>query len=271
VKTINRQVDLSSPPTKFIFKNTTGHRGVLVLNGGNQVLSSDITNTDPAYTRIDGIGVVDPKAQMFLKECTPLNITDEAIISAKLINEFTLKTIAVLDQHKINKQRMNDGNLKANVIITRDAGNTLPNIPSLNNRFQLSFICLADMPAERGISQLAGMQILDIPPPTKNLEKDYELRVDKLLSVLDNHDCFYIHLKGPDEPGHDGNFNLKRQMIATTDKYFIGKLLQKINLKNYVICVTADHATPCELKAHSDDPVPLLLILPPLYGGTLPL
>jgi 2,3-bisphosphoglycerate-independent phosphoglycerate mutase len=115
------------------------------------------------------------------------------------------------------------------------------------------------MPAERGISQLAGMQILDIPPPTKNLEKDYALRVDKLLSVLDNHDCFYIHLKGPDEPGHDGNFNLKRQMIATTDKYFIGKLLQKINLKNHVICVTADHATPCELKAHSDDPVPLLI------------
>ncbi|NIU39489.1 hypothetical protein GWN65_05875, partial [Candidatus Bathyarchaeota archaeon] len=26
-----------------------------------------------------------------------------------------------------------------------------------------------------------------------------------------------------------------------------------------VICVTADHSTPCKLKAHSDDPVPVLI------------
>ncbi|MFQ5999988.1 MAG: phosphoglycerate mutase, partial [Candidatus Bathyarchaeia archaeon] len=35
--------------------------------------------------------------------------------------------------------------------------------------------------------------------------------------------------------------------------------LQKIKLEDCVVCVTADHSTPCELKSHSDDPVPLLI------------
>ena len=48
-------------------------------------------------------------------------------------------------------------------------------------------------------------------------------------------------------------------MIATIDKHFFGKFLSKIDLSNHLICVTADHATPWILKAHSDDPVPVLI------------
>jgi 2,3-bisphosphoglycerate-independent phosphoglycerate mutase len=33
----------------------------------------------------------------------------------------------------------------------------------------------------------------------------------KLIEILSFYDCFYIHLKGPDEPGHDGNCHLKQQ------------------------------------------------------------
>ncbi|MFQ5999762.1 MAG: hypothetical protein ACE5J6_03190, partial [Candidatus Bathyarchaeia archaeon] len=69
----------------------------------------------------------------------------------------------------------------------------------------------------------------------------------------------YTHIKGPDEPGHDGNFNLKTKLIAIVDKHFLGNMLQKIKLEDCVVCVTADHSTPCKLKAHSDDPVPLLI------------
>jgi len=76
---------------------------------------------------------------------------------------------------------------------------------------------------------------------------------------LPSYDCFYIHIKGPDEPGHDGNFNLKTKLIAIVDKHFFGNMLQKIKLKDCVVCVTADHSTPCKLKAHGDDPVPLLI------------
>ena len=258
-KAINEHIKLESYPASFQFKNTISHRGALVIRSKNKQLSGNITNTDPAYTRIQGIGVAEPEAEMILKKCKPLDKTEEAKISANLANEFTQKTIAVLDQHEVNKKRVKEGKLKANVILVRDAGHRLPKFPHLNQQYGFSFVCLADMPVERGISKLADMHMVDLPPPSKNLEKDCKLRVEKLLETLPLYDCFYIHIKGPDEPGHDGNFNLKTQLIATVDKHFVGNMLQKIDLEDHIICVTADHSTPCKLKAHSDDPVPLLI------------
>ena len=258
-KAINEQIKLESHPASFQFKNTLSHRGALIIRSKEKKLSGNITNTDPAYTRIQGIGVVEPEAKMILKKCKPLDKTEEAKISASLVNEFTQKTITILDQQEVNKKRVKERKLKANVILTRDAGHRLPRFPHLDQQYGFSFVCLADMPVERGISKLAGMHMVDLPPPSKNLEKDCKLRVEKLLETLPLCDCFYIHIKGPDEPGHDGNFNLKTNLIATVDKHFVGKMLQEINLEDHVICVTADHSTPCKLKAHSDDPVPLLL------------
>ncbi len=255
---INTQIQLESFPANFQFKNTLGHRGAIVMTSRNK-LSGNISNTDPAYGRIKGIGVAEPKAKMLLKKCKPLDKTEEAKISARLVNEFIQKTVTLLQKHEINRKRVEEGKLKANVILTRDGGHRLPKFPHLNQQYDLSFVCLVDMPVERGISKLAGMHMIDLPPPSKNLEKDCELRVEKLLENLPIYDCFYIHIKGPDEPGHDGNFNLKSQLIATVDKHFFGNMLQKINLKDHLICVTADHSTPCKLKAHSDDPVPLLI------------
>ena len=52
---------------------------------------------------------------------------------------------------------------------------------------------------------------------------------------------------------------LKTQIISAIDKYFFGPLLKQISLKDNLICITADHATPCSLKVHSDTPVPVLI------------
>ncbi len=256
---INKPMKMESYPARFQFKNTLNHRGALIIRTNNKKLSSNITNTDPAYTRIQGIGVAEPEAKMILKNCEPLDKTEEAKTSANLVNEFTQKTMAILERHEVNKKRVKEGKLKANVILTRDAGHRLPNFPSLKKQYGFSFVCLADMPVERGISRLADMQMVDLPSPTKNLRTDCKLRVKKLLENMSIYDCFYVHIKGPDEPGHDGDCELKTQLITTIDRHFVGNMLDEINLEDNVICVTADHSTPCKLKAHSDNPVPLLI------------
>jgi 2,3-bisphosphoglycerate-independent phosphoglycerate mutase len=263
---VNRKVKLESYPANLEFKSTVGHRGALVIRSKDKPLSGNISNTDPAYARIKGIGVVKPAAEMVLEKCKPLDKTEEAKISASLVNEFIEKSRTVLEEHEVNKKRVTEGKLSANVILTRDAGHRLPKFFNINERYGFSFVCLADMPVEKGISKLAGMRLVDLPPPSKSLEKDCILRVKKLVEVLPSYDCFYIHIKGPDEPGHDGNCKLKTKLIAIIDKHFFGNMLQKINLENCVICVTADHSTPCKLKAHSDDPVPLLISGNKIHG-----
>jgi 2,3-bisphosphoglycerate-independent phosphoglycerate mutase len=258
-KAANNEVKLESCPATFEFKNTLGHRAVLVMKSKGKCLSSNITNSDPAYTVINGIGVATPNVEMVLKKCEPTDNTEEARNAAKLVNEFIEKTHKLWENHEVNKKRMAEGKFKANVVLTRDAGHLLPRLFNINEKYNVKFAALADMIAERGIAGLAGMHASLLPPPSDDLKKDCELRVRKIMDLLPHYDCFYVHLKGPDEPAHDGNCHRKTDVISTIDEHFFGRLLREITLKDCVICITSDHATPCSLKVHSDTPVPVLI------------
>lgn len=258
-KSVNKEIKLTSYPATFEFKNTLGHRAVLLIKSNDKPLSSEITNSDPAYTIVNGLGVVTPNAEMILKTVQPIDNKEASKASATLVNEFIEKSHTLWENHPINQKRAKEGKLKANVVLTRDAGHLLPKFFNINQHYKVNFAALADMHAERGIAQLAGMESSLLPPPTGNLQNDCEIRVKALIDLLPKHDCFYIHLKGPDEPGHDGNCNLKTKVISAIDKYFFGPLLNQISITDTLLCVTTDHATPCELKVHSDTPVPVLI------------
>jgi 2,3-bisphosphoglycerate-independent phosphoglycerate mutase len=258
-ETVNEEVHLESHPASLHIKSTSTYRAALIIRSEKTELSGNISNTDPAYKRINSVGVADLEAEMVLKTCNPLDESVEAKISAKLVNEFTEKTIPLLNQHEVNTKRAKEGKLKANLILSRDAGSMVPKFTPLSELYGLNFVCLADMNVERGISKLAGMSLVDLPLPSKSLENDCKLRIKKLFDALPDYDGFYIHIKGPDEPGHDGNAELKSQLIAVIDEHFVGPMLQHINLEDHIVCITADHSTPCNIKAHSDDPVPLLI------------
>jgi 2,3-bisphosphoglycerate-independent phosphoglycerate mutase len=255
----NNEIILESCPSTFEFKNTLGHRAVLVLKSKHKCLSSKITNSDPAYAVVDGIGVATPNVEMVLKKSEPLDDTEEAQNASALVNEFIEKTHKLWDNHPVNQKRVAEGKLKANLVITRDAASQLPNFPQINRTYDVDFAALADMQAENGIARLAGLHSSLLPPPTGSIEMDCEVRVKRLLELLPEHDCFYIHLKGPDEPGHDGNCQLKTRIISEMDQHFFGKLLKQISLTDTIFCITSDHATPCDLKVHSDTPVPVLI------------
>ena len=74
---------------------------------------------------------------------------------------------------------------------------------------------------------------------------------------MGDYDFVYVHLKGPDEPGHDGDFEGKKKAIEDIDAGFFSRLG---DLSSSFLCVTADHSTPCLVKGHTDDPVPMLIL-----------
>jgi 2,3-bisphosphoglycerate-independent phosphoglycerate mutase len=51
---VNRELKLTSYPATFQFKNTLGHRAVLLIKSKAKPLSSRITNSDPAYAIVKG-------------------------------------------------------------------------------------------------------------------------------------------------------------------------------------------------------------------------
>ena len=259
-KEINSRVILSGGT--FEFKNTIGHRGVLVIRGQRGRLSGWISNTDPAYGREGVFGIARGKFPNTILESKPLEgfESDQRVIeAARLLNEFTQKAHRVLQEAQVNRKRISQASLPGNAIVSRDAGDCLPKFPSLKETIGLKFGSFVQMPVEKGIALLTGIEIVDVPQGTGRPEVDYPLWAKTALDKINDFDGLYIHIKGPDEPAHDGNFNKKKESIEAIDKFFFGNLIPEINLKNVIIAVTADHSTPCKLKAHSADPVPLLV------------
>ncbi len=256
---INKKVKIESFPADFEFRSTVGHRGVLVIRSKKAPLSENITGTDPAYTRKSGVTIAQSEFEMFVQKSKPLDKTEFAKISSAIVNEFTWKSHKVMEMSEVNKKRTVAGKLKANGLLMRDPGNKIPKFPNINKKFGLRFASLVNMPVENGIDKLTGMKGIEIPLPSKDLAKDCIMMLHKLLEHLQEYDAFYVHIKDPDEPGHDGDCKKKAHLFEVIDENFFGKLIKKIDLNNVIICITSDHATPCVAKCHTDDPVPILI------------
>ncbi len=242
-------------------KATIGHRAVVIIGSKSHKLSPMVENSDPAYRREGLISVAVEKIEPYIRKVEPLENTLEARITAELANEFIDKAIDILDKHPVNKARREKGLLPANAILLRDAGNRVPKAIPLSIKYNAKFALLAEMPVELGIGRAFGAYVKEVPPPTGDPAKDYRVRLEHTLMLLRDYDIVYVHLKGPDEPGHDGNYELKKKRIEEIDQYFVQPLLQWMP-ENLAILVTADHATPPSIRAHSDDPVPVALMSP---------
>lgn len=259
---INGEVRLKNG-TRFLFQSTVGHRAVVVFRANSREYSSEISNFDPAYVRSGNISIAQPGAKEYdIPRCEPLNDSPEAVKSSAMVNEFGFKTRQVLDPHPINEERRKQGKKPANFVLMRDAGTTRPTVQSFRERWGLKPVMVADLPAELGIGRVLGMDVREIPPGT-SLE-DYRKRAELVLRLSGEYDFVYVHLKGPDEPGHDGLYDLKRQRIEEIDAGFFSHLRMAAKLQRTILCVTCDHSTPWRDKGHSNDPVPVLVA-----GGTL--
>ncbi|HPC27464.1 MAG TPA: 2,3-bisphosphoglycerate-independent phosphoglycerate mutase [Candidatus Methanomethylicus sp.] len=253
---INREVKLESHPAEFEFMSTVGHRGVLVIRKNTGKLSGNISNTDPAYQKMEGLGLALKSFNNKIAKCEALDETLEAKAAADLLQEFTVKSHDVLEGHPLNKARRDGGKPPANAILSRDAGDRLPDFKKVNALYGVEFASLVEMPVERGIAMLCGMDLVELPKPSGDLAVDYSRRAELASDLLESYGGVYIHIKGPDEPAHDGDCRSKMKSIELIDAHFFRNL--KIDYEKTVIIVTADHSTPCEMKAHSDDTVPLV-------------
>ena len=239
----------------FEFVPTIAHRAILNLKTENKKLSAEISNTDPAYDRIGGIGVAkETNEKLYLQKSRPLKDIEGARLAADLVNEFTEKVISILKTHKVNTIREKNGMKPANILLLRDAGDTLPNITKIPDRFRVKFASILDMPVEKGVSKITGMRDYK----AGNIS-DYHAKAKKTTELLQTHDGVYIHIKGPDEPGHDGDAERKTKIVEQIDSDFFSTLIQEVDLEHTIFLISADHSTPCTIKGHSADPVPVLI------------
>ena len=251
---IEEKIKFSDENATAIITPTIGHRLVIRIRS-NCTLSSNISNTDPAYVRVDGMGIARAVTDFLkIEKCLPLDEESHTKLASKLVNELTEQSLDIMKKSKVNERRKENDKKLLNGILLRDAGNIYPKVTPINDLHSMKFSCIVDMPVEIGISEILKMKTYDAGGLT-----DYEEKAKVAAKAMDEQNAVYVHLKGPDEFGHDGDAQGKMENIEEIDKRFFGTLLDNIDSSKVAVIVSADHSTPCINKGHSADPVPLLI------------
>ncbi|MCV0399235.1 MAG: 2,3-bisphosphoglycerate-independent phosphoglycerate mutase [Nitrosarchaeum sp.] len=254
-KEIESKIKFSHPDTSVVVAPTIGHRVTVRIRADSTTLSSKITNTDPAYSNIGGMGVAKAVGDYLkIEKCLPLDETEEAKITSRLVNEFNEQSIKIMKESHINKKRKDQNKKLLSCILLRDAGNKYPDVIPINKKYSMNFSCIVDMPVELGISDILEMKAFEAGGLT-----DYEEKARVAAKAMETQNAIYVHLKGPDEFGHDGDAIGKMRNIEEIDQRFFKTLLDNIDPNKVAIVISADHSTPCINKGHSDDPVPVLV------------
>lgn len=241
---INKSVRL---PYNFEFCTGIQHRGALVIKGG---FSSNITDIETNKGRLEFAQAQDEE--------------DDSKLSAELVNSFVRQSHEILNKHPINITRAKKGLFSANIILCRGAGNE----PAKFKKLKGSWIALGYTPLEIGIAEAAGMNLCRFKyPKLKNmdvyenlyngLKKAIKFAIKMLKRYKNKYEYFFIHFKELDVAGHDNKPLDKVKMIEMLDERFFSFL--KNFIENKKLIIVPDHMTSCRQKAHTANPVPVLI------------
>lgn len=238
-KTIN-SMDIDED-VEIIFKESTGHRAVLVLRGKG--LSDNVSDADPKH---------EGKPP---KEVLPLDDTEEAKKTADVLNKFIEKSYNMLKDHPVNLKRIEKGENSANIIIPRGAG-AVPHVQPFGEKYGLKAACIAETGLIKGIGKIAGMDLVDIEGATGGVDTNIENIKNGILETASkDYDFMLINIDGADEAGHDGEMDDKVKFIEKVDDV-VGEMMK---IDDLYFILTADHSTPISVMDHTGDPVPIVI------------
>jgi 2,3-bisphosphoglycerate-independent phosphoglycerate mutase len=200
------------------------HRFALVLRGPG--LDDRVSDTDPQR---EGVAPLAPKA-----------LDPAAEKTARTLAEFLRVAGEFLKPQP-----------KANVVLLRGVSGRPP-LPTLRERARLRPLAIAAYPAYLGVARLLGMDVAPGVGPKSTIAEE--------VSVLERswgsgHDFFFLHVKGTDSAGEDGDEPRKAKVIEEFDR----EVPRILALNPDVVLVTGDHSTPGPMKGHSWHAVPFLL------------
>ena len=199
--------------------------------------------------------------------CTaPHDITDKDVAPywPKGAREAALMAIieearGVLASTPKNQERLASGRYAATDIWPWSQGR-LPTLPSFLSEFGVRGGIVTAVDLLRGLGRLSGLETPNVPGATGFLDTNYAGKVAAGLALLETGDFAYIHVEAPDECGHLGDFQKKIQAIEDFDRQVVGPVLAYMDTHpNVRVAVLPDHPTPCALKTHTADPVPVAI------------
>jgi 2,3-bisphosphoglycerate-independent phosphoglycerate mutase len=237
---IEKDVDLSEYEVGFSFRSGAGHRAALALKGKG--LGQCVTSNDP---KKEGVPPLKVKV---------LQQTQADQKTADICNEFVKQSTKILFEHPVNVERVEKGQNPANIVLMRGAGE-MGHFEPFEKKYGLSGSVISAASLITGIGSAVGLEHVHVDGITGSQDSNIAGKIAAAQAQLRKKDFVLVNIKGADESGHDGIADQKKNFIEKIDAVLEPLLAQK----DAIIIVCADHSTPCTIKDHSADPVPVII------------
>ena len=179
-------------------------------------------------------------------------------LGSKPLSELMERSCDVLRNHPVNIKREKSGEIPATMIWLFWSSGKIPKLPSFKKKYGLSGAMTSGVDLLRGLAKMTGLDIIDIPGVTDNIDNDYTAQAIGALKAFENHDIVVIHVEAPDEAGHSGSAENKIASIEMIDHEIVSRLIDW-KADNLRILVMPDHPTPVAVQTHTADPVPYVM------------
>jgi 2,3-bisphosphoglycerate-independent phosphoglycerate mutase len=220
------------------------HRVLVVLSGPG--LSAAVSDSDPGG-RATVQRILEPH---------PLDASPEAGRTAEALRELLAVAARRLREHPHNRERIAQGLLAANSVITRGAAAAPERRPPGEWLGAMVTGCNTAL----GVARYLGMKTASSLRMTGNLDTDIDAKLEAASSLLEDQEFVVVHIKGTDVAAHDKRPLEKRDFISAIDAA-LGRFLEArpAYSGHLRVVVSADHGTSSTTGNHLATPVPLLL------------
>ncbi len=180
---------------------------------------------------------------------------------SEVLRDLMHRSEAVLSVHPVNLDRLSRGEAPATTIWLFWPSGQVPGLPSFKQEHGLKAGMISGVDLLRGLAQMAGMDIIQVPGVTDGLDNDYKAQGEAAVKALQELDLVVVHVEAPDEAGHGGSIEHKIEAIENTDREIVSRLRQ-YGADRLRLLAMPDHPTPIEIQTHTPEPVPFLLAGP---------
>jgi 2,3-bisphosphoglycerate-independent phosphoglycerate mutase len=180
---------------------------------------------------------------------------------SEIISLMMQESTSFLENHPVNQRRAERGLGLANSLWIWGEGKK-PLLPSFSHKYGLKGSVISAVDLIKGIGICAGLEIIEVPGATGNLDTNFQGKAEYALKALrSGQDFVYIHLEAPDECSHRNELENKIKSIELIDEQVIKVVKEGLDLQgeDYRLMILPDHYTPVSLRTHTDDPVPFLI------------
>ena len=233
----------------FTFHNGISYRHLLIMKGGNK----QITCTPPHDVPGAEVNSVLVKTDVA-----------EAEETARLLNELTLKSQELLENHPVNLKRKAEGKDPANSIWVWSPGYK-PSMKTLKEKFGIgSGAVISAVDLIKGIGVYAGLESIEVEGATGLYNTNYEGKAEAAIEALKKNDFVFLHIEASDEAGHEGDIDLKVKTIEYLDSRIVKPIYEEVSKwdEPVSIAILPDHPTPCAIRTHSASAVPFIIYNP---------